>query len=108
MNSDTLTNLAQSLPEHAKQKINDAFPHQTLSDLDVRYYNSVEEVGYDYFFNTVLSSCVDSSVIQSLEPFISFTRLGESLALDTAGTIVIYDTNNGEVHRNGAILVSDF
>jgi len=94
MKPGTLISSAKALPDHLQQKIKQKFPNKEFSDLAIRYYDSIEDVGYEYFLTKVLPNCVHAPTVQYLEPFISFTRLGEMLVLDTPESAVVYDTNN--------------
>jgi hypothetical protein len=96
MKTGTLVRSTQTLPESIQEKIRQAFPDQELSDLVIRYYNTIEDVGYEYFVEKVLPSCTHSPTVQYLEPFISFTLLGETLILSDTESIVIYDSNHDD------------
>jgi hypothetical protein len=94
MKSSTLLDLSQALPERLKQQLDQQFPGRPLSDLIIRYYRSVEDVGHEFFTETVLTDCGNRPAAHFLEPFISFVGLGEAVILSQQGT-VIYDTDHG-------------
>ncbi|WP_416669889.1 hypothetical protein [Egbenema bharatensis] len=96
METGTLVSSTQSLPATIQQRIQEAFPNKAFSDLVIRYYNTIEEVGYQYFVEKVLPSCIYSPTVEYLEPFIAFTLLGESLVLADSESMVFYDTNNDD------------
>ncbi|HIK56204.1 MAG TPA: hypothetical protein IGS37_13705 [Synechococcales cyanobacterium M55_K2018_004] len=93
MKSNTLLDTSQAIPERLQQKLDQLFPGKPLSDLIIRYYSSVEDVGREYFAETVLSACGNRPAAHFLEPFISFVGLGEAVILAQKGT-VIYDTDH--------------
>ncbi len=96
MKTGTVVRSTQTLPESIQEKIRQAFPDKDLSDLVIRYYNTIEDVGYEYFVEKVLPNCIHSPTVQYLEPFISFTLLGETLILSDAESVVIYDSNHDD------------
>lgn len=96
MKTGTLISSTQFIPENVQQKLQQTFPNKEFSDLVIRYYDSVEDVGYEYFVNTVLPTCIHSPTVQFLEPFISFVRLGEALILADSESVVIYDANHDD------------
>lgn len=85
----------QKIPRSIQQEIQNYFPDRSLSELTIRYYESVEDVGYEYFRHKVLPACSDRSVVSYLEPFISFVRLGEALILSQEGQL-IYATDGND------------
>lgn len=94
MKSDTVLDLSKPIPERLKQQLDQHFPGKSLNDFVIRYYCSVEEVGHEFFTETVLTDCGNRPAAHFLEPFISFVSLGEAVILSQRGT-VIYDTNHG-------------
>lgn len=85
----------QEIPRSIQQEIHKYFPGRALSELTIRYYESVEDVGYEYFRQKVLPACEDRSVVAYLEPFISFVRLGEALILSQQGQL-FYETDGND------------
>jgi hypothetical protein len=96
MKADTTVRSTEAIPERFRQKIREAFPNANFSDLVIRYYDSVEDVGYEYFSENVVPSCIHARTVQYLEPFISFARLGKALLLETPESTVIYDTDHND------------
>jgi hypothetical protein len=92
----TRLNLTREIPRSIQQEIQNYFPGRSLSELTIRYYDSVEDVGYEYFRQKVLPACSDRSVVGYLEPFISFVRLGEALILSQEGQL-FYETDGNDV-----------
>jgi hypothetical protein len=86
----------QEIPRSIQQEIQKYFPDRSLIELTIRYYEKVEDVGYEYFREKVLPTCNDRSVIEYLEPFISFIRLGEALILSQEGQL-FYETDGNDV-----------
>lgn len=95
MKTGTLLNPTAEVPSRLREEIQKNFPVRELSDLSIRYYESVEDVGYEYFTQKVLPACHDLATVRELEPFISFVRLGEALILSREG-IVVYDTDDND------------
>jgi hypothetical protein len=93
MKTGTLHEPTQTLPALLQEQIQKNFPDQALSDLSIKYYESVADVGYEYFTQTVLPKCEQDPDVEYLESFISFPRLGEALILSQAGTVV-YDNDS--------------
>ncbi len=91
----TKLNLTREIPLSIQQEIQQYFPGRPLSELTIRYYDSVEDVGYEYFRQKVLPACSDRSVVAYLEPFISFVRLGEALILSQEGQL-FYETDGND------------
>ncbi|WP_013324452.1 hypothetical protein [Gloeothece verrucosa] len=83
------------IPLHRQGEIRQHFPNQAWNELTIRYYDSVEDVGYEYYTQKVLSACHQDESVRYLEPFISFVRLGESLILSEDGC-VIYDNEKND------------
>jgi hypothetical protein len=96
MKTGTLLDPTKEIPSRLSEQIKKNFPAQELSDLKIRYYESVEDVGYEYFTQTVLPICGNHAAVRDLEPFISFMRLGESLILSQEG-IVIYASEENDI-----------
>ncbi|BCU14446.1 MULTISPECIES: hypothetical protein [Microcystis] len=92
MKSATLLSPDRPLPEFLRSAIQERFPGKAIDDLSIRYYESVEDVGYEYFNDRVLPSCSDEPVVRYLGPFISYVRLGEALVLDRQEGLVVYET----------------
>jgi hypothetical protein len=86
MKTGTLLDPTKQIPSRLSEQIHKNFPAKELSDLTIRYYESVEDVGYEYFTQTVLPLCGNDAAVRDLEPFISFVRLGESLILSKEET----------------------
>ncbi|OKH26156.1 hypothetical protein NIES593_03535 [Hydrococcus rivularis NIES-593] len=95
MKTGTLLNPTAEVPSRLREEIQKHFPGREISDLSIRYYESVEDVGYEYFTQKVLSACQDLEAVRYLEPFISFVCLGEALILSEEG-IVVYDTDEND------------
>ena len=93
MKSGTLLSPDRPLPEFLRSAIQDRFPGKAIDDLSIRYYESVEDVGYEYFNDRVLPSCSDEPVVRYLVPFISYVRLGEALVLDRQDSLVVYESD---------------
>ncbi|BAY12149.1 hypothetical protein [Calothrix sp. NIES-2098] len=91
MRTATLLDPATKIPDRLSEQIKHYFPDKELNDLTIRYYESVEDVGYEYFQDKVLPTSNYDLVVKYLEPFISYIKLGEALTLSTPG-IVVYDT----------------
>jgi hypothetical protein len=95
MQTGTILNPTQPLPQPVQEEIQRSFPNTPLSELSIRYYENVGDVGYEYFIQTVLPTCHNQATVRSVEPFISFIQLGEHLIVSGKGCLV-YDTNNGD------------
>ncbi|AKE62729.1 hypothetical protein MYAER_0367 [Microcystis aeruginosa NIES-2549] len=93
MKSATLLSPDRPLPEFLWSAIRERFPGKAIDDLGIRYYESVEDVGWEYFNERVLPACSDEPVVRYLGPFISYVRLGEALVLDRQDGLVVYDTD---------------
>jgi len=93
MKSATLLSPDRPLPEFLRSAIQDRFPGKAIDDLSIRYYESVEDVGWEYFNDRVLPACSDEPVVRYLGPFISYVRLGEALVLDRQDCLVVYETD---------------
>ncbi len=85
----------QPIPDRLRDAIEKNFPDRDINDLVIRYYADVEDVGYEYFLETVLPTCNNRPVAHYLAPFIAYTRLGEALLLDKDG-IVVYETDEND------------
>lgn len=85
----------QIIPDRLQEAIQHHFPDQQVSDLTIRYYETVGDVGFEYFKESILPLCHDHPIVQSLEPFISFINLGEALILAQDG-VVVYANNHTE------------
>ncbi|HEY9646329.1 MAG TPA: hypothetical protein V6C88_08175 [Chroococcidiopsis sp.] len=96
MKSETLSTSSQTMPDRLQEAIRNRFPGTAMEDLTIRYYDSVEDVGYEYFTETVLSACEDNQALQRLAPFISYVQLGESLVLEQKEGLVVYDSNGDD------------
>lgn len=96
MKLGTVIDDTQSIPEELNTQILQKFPNHPLSDLLIRYFDTVEDLGYEYFINIVLPTCANARAVKYLEPFISFTRLGEALVLENFQTAFVYDATNGD------------
>lgn len=97
MKSGTLLSPGQTLPDRLREAIRSRFPDRTPDGLNVRYYESVEDVGYEYFNETVLPACNDDRPVRYLAPFLSFVRLGEALVLDREDGLVVYETDRDDL-----------
>lgn len=95
MKTGTLVTPTQPIPTRLQEALHTYFPDKTLSELTIRYYANVEDVGYEYFMETVLPTCNNGAAVHYLAPFISFVRLGEARILDGEGT-VIYETDEND------------
>lgn len=95
MKTGTLLTPTQPIPTRLQEALQTHFPDTAVSDLSIRYYADVEDVGYEYFVETVLPTCHDRSAVHYLAPFISFVRLGEARIMDGDG-IVVYETNGND------------
>lgn len=86
----------QTMPDRLQEEIHKRFPDRQLSDLSIRYYENVADVGYEYFKGSVLPISHNHASVRCLEPFIAFISLGEAIILAQEGA-VIYDSdrNNG-------------
>ena len=93
MKSGILLSPDRPLPEFLWSAIRERFPGKAIDDLGIRYYESVEDVGWEYFNERVLPACSDEPVVRYLGPFISYVRLGEALVLDRQDGLVVYDTD---------------
>lgn len=101
MRAETVHHLTQAIPQSVLEKIRQHFPDRLFSELTIRYYDDVRDVGYEYFMNTVLPACHQSDLVQYLEPFISFVNLGEALILTQQGIVVYDNTGRGECTETG-------
>jgi hypothetical protein len=95
MKTGTVVDLSKELPPRLQEQLEVKFPGKPLSDLAIRYYENVEDVGYEYFTEMLLPTCSNIPAICYLKPFISFVGLGEALILSQAGA-VIYDSNHND------------
>ena len=57
MKTKTLLTSRQNIPIQLQQEITRHFPGKPLNELTIRYYETVEDVGKEYFTKTVLSAC---------------------------------------------------
>lgn len=96
MKVGTLLAPHQAIPDRLLEAIQMKFPDKRLSDLTIRYYESVEDVGYEYYMQKVLPTCTPATAAHYLAPFISYTRLGEALVLDQPEGLVVYETEKGD------------
>lgn len=97
MKPGTLLSPAQAIPQRLQEAIRARFPDQEIRDLTIRYYESVEDLGYEYFTETVLGACHNDPAVQYLAPFISHIRLGEALILDREDWVVVYETDENDL-----------
>lgn len=97
MKSGVLLSPTQTLPEHLQKAIQNRFPGKDIQDLSIRYYESVEDVGYEFYMETVLPTCTDARPAHYLAPFISFVRLGEALILDRDDGLLVYETDQDDL-----------
>lgn len=97
MKSGVLLSPTQTLPERLQQAIHKRFPGKGIQDLSIRYYESVEDVGYEFYMETVLPPCPDARPAHYLAPFISFVRLGEALILDRNDGLLVYETDQDDL-----------
>lgn len=93
MKSGTLIDRTQEIPSRLQEEIQKKFPDKDLNELTIRYYQSVEDVGYEYFSEKILSTSNDKAAVRYLEPFVSFICLGEAIVLSQEG-LVVYDTSD--------------
>ena len=96
MKSETLSTSSQAIPDRLQEAMQNRFPGIAMADLTIRYYESVEDVGYEYFTETVLPACDDKQIVERLAPFISYVQLGESLVLEQKEGLVVYDSNGDD------------
>ncbi len=96
MKLGTLLSPAETLPYRLREAIQTHFPGKDVADLDIRYYESVEDVGYEYFTEKVLPTCNHNRSVQYLAPFVSYIRLGEALVLDQKDTVLVYDIDRDD------------
>lgn len=96
MKSETLLTSPQTIPDRLREAIQNRFPEIAMENLTIHYYESVEDVGYKYFTETVLSACNDNQAVQRLAPFISYIQLGEALVLEQKDVLVLYDSNGND------------
>jgi hypothetical protein len=61
MKSGTLLNPTQEIPSRLQEEIHKKFPHKNSNELTIRYYESVEDVGYEYFTEKVLQNSNEES-----------------------------------------------
>ncbi|MGL4622822.1 hypothetical protein [Chroococcidiopsis sp.] len=94
MKTGMLLDPTKEIPSRLSEQIKNNFPDRELSDFNIRYYQCVEDVGYEYFTETVLPICGNHAAVQYLEPFISFMRLGESLILSKEGMAIYASEEN--------------
>jgi hypothetical protein len=94
MKTGMLLSPTQAIPDCLRKAIQKNFPGKEFRDLTIRYYESVEDVGYEYFMETVLPACNNGPAVRYLAPFIAYIRLGEALVLDKEG-VVVYETDEG-------------
>lgn len=66
MKSGTLIDLPQGIPSRLQEEIHKKFPNKDLNELTIRYYESVEDVGYEYFTEKVLATSNDESAVRYL------------------------------------------
>lgn len=95
MKAGTLLDPTTEIPDRLREQIKNHFPGQGLSELTIRYYESVEDVGYEYFTEKVLPTCNNDPAVRYLEPFISYIQLGEALVLSQEG-IVVYESQEND------------
>lgn len=95
MKTGLLLDPTAKLPDRLQAQITKNFLNQPADQLTIRYYEAVEDVGYEYFVSQVLPVCGHNPVIECLEPFISYQQLGEALVLASGG-FVVYDSNGGD------------
>ncbi|MFM6521059.1 MAG: hypothetical protein ACKPIC_32625 [Microcystis panniformis] len=93
MKSATLSSPDRPMPEFLRSAVRERFPGKAIDDLSIRYYESVEDVGWEYFNDRVLPACSDEPVVRYLGPFISYVCLGEALVLDRQDGLVVYETD---------------
>lgn len=87
---------SQTIPDRLQEEIHRRFPDQPLSDLTIRYYENVGDVGYEYFRESVLPISHHHPSVQCLESFIAFISLGEAIILAQEGAVIYdHDRNNG-------------
>lgn len=92
MKTGTLLSPLHKVPRCLQTAIEETFPGKAVSDLVIRYYTNVEDVGYEYFQETVLLICQNEAAIRYLEPFVSYVQLGEALILSQDG-LVVYEAD---------------
>lgn len=95
MKTGMLLTPVQPIPTRLQEALQTHFPDKALSDLTIRYYADIADVGYEYFVETVLPTCNNRAAVHYLAPFISFVRLGEARILDGKG-IVVYETDEND------------
>lgn len=93
MKSATSSSPDRPMPEFLRSAVRERFPGKAIDDLSIRYYESVEDVGCEYFNDRVLLACSDEPVVRYLGPFISYVCLGEALVLDRQDGLVVYETD---------------
>lgn len=101
MKTGTLLDSTNKIPGLLSEQIKKHFPDKELNDLTIRYYESVSDVGYEYFQEKVLPTCNDDPVVKYLEPFISYIKLGEALALSQEGIVVYDNQENNKCTETG-------
>ncbi len=97
MKSGVLLSPTQTFPDRLQEAIQARFPGKDIQDLTIRYYESVEDVGYEFYMETVLPTCTDAQPVHYLAPFISFVRLGEALVLDREDGLLVYETDRDDL-----------
>ena len=95
MKTGLLLDPTAEMPELLREQITKNFPNQSSDQLTIRYYDSVADVGYEYFVSQSLPACGHNPMIECLGPFISYQQLGEALVLASGG-LVVYDSNGSD------------
>lgn len=96
MKVGTLLTPSQKIPDRLMIGIQKQFPDRHVSELNIRYYESIEDVGYEYYMEKVLPECKNATAAHYLAPFISYVRLGEALILDQGDGVVVYETDEDD------------
>jgi len=95
MKAGLLLDPTAELPDRLREQIAKNFLNQPIDQLTIRYYDAVEDVGYEYFVNQILLAFGHNPMLTCLEPFISYQQLGEALVLASGG-LVVYDSNGSD------------
>ncbi|NWF60520.1 MAG: hypothetical protein HXY43_14965 [Fischerella sp.] len=101
MKTGTLLDPTTKIPSYLSEQIKKHFPDKDLNDLTIRYYESVEDVGYEYFQEKVLPTCNYDPAVKYLEPFIFYIKLGEALTLSKEGIVVYEIEENNKCTETG-------
>lgn len=96
MKSETLSTSPQAIPDRLQEALQNHFPGTAMENLTIRYYKCVEDVGREYFTETVLPACNNNQAVQRLASFIAYVPLGESLVLEQTESLVVYDSNGDD------------